>query len=87
MQRTYKVQIPAVSSTPMPIDSLIFNGIDATTGDYLIPPMPPHDVSALAQGQQLDPQHLSELKFKYQQSTEGHYGAAEGIDPHCDRIY
>jgi len=81
MQRTYKVQIPAVSSTPMPIDSLIFNGIDATTGDYLIPPMPPHDVSALAQGQQLDPQHLSELKFKYQQSTEGHYGAAEGIDP------
>ncbi len=62
-------------------DFLVFNGIDGTTGGYSLPPMLPSDLSALAQGQSLDPRHLSELKAKYLQSTESHYGASEGIDP------
>jgi len=65
----------------MPNDLLIFNGIDGSSGDYLLPPMSPHDISAVAQGEHLDPQHLNELKWKYRQTTEGHYGLSEGIDP------
>jgi hypothetical protein len=29
----------------------------------------------------VDPQHLSDLRWKYRQATEGHYGVGEGIDP------
>jgi len=60
---------------------LTFNGINGASGDYLLPPLAPQDLSALAQGQSLDPQHLSELKARFQQATEAHYGADEGIDP------
>jgi hypothetical protein len=59
---------------------LFFNGIDASTGNYLLPPMSSADLSRIAQGQPLDPQHLSELKWRYRESTEGHYGVKEGIN-------
>ena len=62
-------------------DLLVFNGIDGGSGAYLLPPMSPGDVSRVAQGEPLDPQHLNELKWKYRQSTEDHYGVKEGIDP------
>jgi len=62
-------------------DLMYFNGIDGATGDYLLPPMTAADVSRLAQGERFDPQHLNELKWKYRQSTQGHYGVTEGIDP------
>jgi hypothetical protein len=61
--------------------NLTFNGIDGSTGNYLLPPMSAHDIAALAQGHQLDPRLLNELKWKYQQSTESHYGTSEGINP------
>jgi len=62
-------------------DLMCFNGIDGATGDYLLSPMTAADVSRLAQGERFDPQHLNELNWKYRQSTEGHYGVKEGIDP------
>ena len=65
---------------PTPDDLLFFNGLDLSSGDYLIPPLPPADVSRLAQGQRFDPQHLSELKWRHQEATEGHYGVKEGVD-------
>jgi hypothetical protein len=65
----------------MDTDFLVFNGIDGVTGDYLLPPMPPAELSRMAQGQPIDPQHLNELRWKYRQSTEGHYGVVEGVDP------
>ena len=65
----------------MDTDLLYFNGIDGASGDWLLPPMSPSDVSRVAQGERLDPQHLNELKWRYRQSTEDHYGVKEGIDP------
>jgi len=62
-------------------DLLVFNGIDGASGDYLLPPMTATDVSRVAQGETLDPQHLNELKWKYRESTEGHYGVKDNIDP------
>ena len=60
---------------------LTFNGLDASTGGYLLPPMSPGDVAKIAEGQRMDPQHLAELRWKYEQASEGHYGVAEGVDP------
>jgi len=62
-------------------DLLTFNGIDATTGGYLQPPMTVEELSRLARGEVIDPQHLAELEARRQQDTEGHYGVKEGIDP------
>jgi len=62
-------------------DLLTFNGIDATTGGYLQPPMTVEELSRLARGEVIDPQHLAELEARRQQETEGHYGVKEGIDP------
>ncbi len=75
---TQAVGVPQLQSTPD--DLLFFNGLDLSTGDYLVPPMPPADVSRLAQGERFDAQHLSELKWRCREATEGHYGVKEGVD-------
>src|SRR5262245_46124377 len=62
-------------------DRLVFNGIDATTGDYLTPRLSVEEVSALAQGEELDPEQARELQRRLDQG-EAHYGAVEGVDPH-----
>jgi hypothetical protein len=62
-------------------DLLYFNGINGASGDYLLPPLSPTDISKVAQGETLDEQHLKELKWWYQHTTEGHYGVKEGVDP------
>jgi hypothetical protein len=41
-------------------ESLTFNGIDGASGDYLLPPLSPRDVSTLAQGERFDPKHLED---------------------------
>ena len=61
--------------------TVIFNGIDGISGEYSMPPISIDDLSLLAQGESVDPHHLDELRWKYRQSTEGHYGVGEGIDP------
>jgi hypothetical protein len=60
---------------------LIFNGIDARTGGYLLPPLAPEQVSKLAQGERLEPAHLNELRWRFQQATQAHYGVKAGVDP------
>jgi hypothetical protein len=61
---------------------LTFNGIDADTGGYLQPPMTAEEVLKLARGEAVDPSHLSELRWRSQQASEGgHYGVVEGVDP------
>ncbi len=69
-----------------PDDLLFFNGLDCSSGDYLLPPMPPADISRMALGEQFDPQHLAELRAKDREAKaatngEGHYGLKEGVDP------
>lgn len=60
-------------------DELYFNGIDGASGDYLLPPLTPKDVSALAQGKGLDVDQIDELKAR--RRREAHYGVKEGVDP------
>ena len=50
---------------------LFFNGIDAASGDYLLPPLTAHDVAGIAQGEQLDPSHLKELRQWWQRISHG----------------
>jgi hypothetical protein len=68
----------------MSVDQMFFNGIDGASGDYLLPPMTPAQVSAVVRGQpesEEDQQRIKELKWWYQRRTEGHYGVKEGVDP------
>ena len=65
----------------MSTEFLVFNGVNASSGDYLMPPMTPQEVSALAQGEEFDPRHLDELKWRYRQATESHLGVKAGVDP------
>jgi hypothetical protein len=65
----------------MPIEELFFNGINGATGNYLLPPMSPQDLSKIAQGETLEQSHLQELKFWYEKATQKHLGPMEGVDP------
>src|SRR5262249_31373151 len=65
----------------MTTELLVFNGIDGASGEYLLPPMTPQDISKIAQGEKLDEKHLNELKWRQRQLTEAHLGVKEGVDP------
>jgi hypothetical protein len=60
-------------------DLLYFNGVDGASGDYLLPPLAPQAVSAVARGEEIDLAHLKELQARTRQ--ESHYGVKEGVDP------
>jgi hypothetical protein len=62
-------------------DAVVFNGIDATTGTYLLPPMSPQALSRVARGQVIDPADLKELRWWHHRATEAVFGPKEGIDP------
>jgi hypothetical protein len=62
-------------------DAVVFNGIDATTGTYLLPPMSPQAVSQVARGQVLDPADLKELRWWHHRAAEAAFGPKEGVDP------
>ncbi len=61
-------------------DLLHFNGIDAETGAYGIPPMSGEELSRFVQGAEL-PENLQELRFRHQTRDQLHYGVREGVDP------
>src|SRR6266487_4076262 len=63
---------------------MYFNGIDAATGEYLLPPMPPQALARVAQKQRLDTQdfHFQDLRWRAAQARAGgHYAIEEGKDP------
>jgi hypothetical protein len=60
---------------------LTLNGINAASGEYLLPALSPKEVSAIAQGEALDAAHLRELKSWYRRVTEATLGPKEGVDP------
>ena len=62
-------------------DILYFNGIDGASGDYLIPPMTPKQLSEIIQGEPRDADHLQELKWWRQRTTQETLGPKEGVDP------
>ncbi len=58
------------------------NGIDAETGNLLLPPLPVELVAALAQGQPIVREELAELQQRQRMlSGETDYGVMAGIDP------
>ncbi len=66
---------------PINVEQLMFNGINGATGAYLLPPMSPRELSAIAQGDEQDEEHLSDLKQRYRKSTQTKRGVKAGIDP------
>jgi len=62
----------------MNTEQLVFNGIDGTSGGYLLPPLTPEQVSKIAQGEKLDPEHLYELEQKH--NKEEGFPVIEGRD-------
>jgi hypothetical protein len=64
-------------------DILYFNGINAVTGDYSLPPMSAEKVARVARGEKLkeDDPHLGDLKQKVIDKTQHNSSATEeGID-------
>jgi|GEM_PF-434368 len=62
-------------------EKLIFNGIDGATGSYLLPPVSPRELSAIAKGDTQDDEHLYDLKLRHRQATQTTRGVKAGIDP------
>jgi len=60
---------------------LFLNGINGASGEYLLPPMTPQQISEIARGEPQDAQHLKELKWWYQRVSQAHLGPKEGVDP------
>jgi hypothetical protein len=58
---------------------LAFNGVNCSTGAYLLPPLTPAQVSSLARGERIDGEHLNDLKYRAQES-EAHFGVRAGVD-------
>src|SRR5579863_6400511 len=73
--------IPRRKEHTMNADMLVFNGINGASGEYLLPPMTPQQVSAIVQGEQQDPEQLKELQWWYQRITQTTLGPKEGVDP------
>ena len=61
-------------------DLLYFNGIDGRTGNYLVPPLKPDELSTVARGEKFEPEQLAELNWRISQ-RESHYGVKPGVDP------
>ena len=49
------------------------NGIDAD-GNYLLPPMPPEVIAAIARGDTVDAESIDALRLKYETAAAAHYG-------------
>jgi hypothetical protein len=62
-------------------DPLVVNGIDGTSGAYLLPALAPHDIAAAAIGEPRDPEQVKELGRWLRRLREETLGPKEGIDP------
>lgn len=64
-------------------DQLFFNGINASTGEYLMPPLTPEQVAQIARGEEIEEEHLIELQKKdaHVKGIETEFAPIEGVDP------
>jgi hypothetical protein len=60
---------------------LFVNGVDGSTGSYLLPPLSTDMVSRHAMAASLDLTNVDELRWRHQQATESVFGPGEGRDP------
>jgi hypothetical protein len=63
------------------MDEAVFNGIDGSNGEYLLPAMTPLELSKIAQGERIDAQSLKELRWRHEQTTAEHLAVREGVNP------
>lgn len=64
-------------------DQLFFNGINGSTGEYLMPSLTPEQVAQIARGEEFDESHLLELqqKNRHIKGLEPQFAPVEGVDP------
>ena len=62
-------------------DLLFFNGINGSTGDYLLPPMTPEQLSRIALSERFDEDQLEDIELKIRQKKETGFAPIEGVDP------
>ena len=64
---------------------LVFNGINGATGGYLIPPMAPATLAAIATGIRPEEEwgagQLDELKYRHDLATQPNFAPISGVDP------
>ena len=62
-------------------DVIYFNGVDATTGDPLFPPISEGDLAALIRGEPVDLERVSAAEKLLQLKSSGSFGLTEGESP------
>ncbi|HEU4733743.1 MAG TPA: hypothetical protein VFT22_37885 [Kofleriaceae bacterium] len=60
---------------------LVANGIDATTGAYLLPELDAHQVASAATGARLAGDDLRDVRVKRLEEGQVNFGVVEGVDP------
>ncbi|TMQ09281.1 MAG: hypothetical protein E6J90_07495 [Deltaproteobacteria bacterium] len=66
---------------PGDVTRLICNGIDATTGEYLVPPIDAHRLARVATGDRLAGDEIADLQNKSLQARRSSFTVVEGVDP------
>ena len=73
---------PATADGGRRMDERVFvNGVNGATGGYLLPPLAPRDISAVARGDPVDEDQLGELRWRHRQHDEATFAPREGVDP------
>jgi hypothetical protein len=62
-------------------ENVFVNGVNGMTGEYLVPPIEPGRVAALAKGEKADPELVAWLRSIWRTLTEEHLGLPVGVDP------
>jgi hypothetical protein len=66
-------------SNPTATDFMFLNGIDATTGNYVLPPMKAREIATIVKGERLDPAEVKDLRRRLQANLPV-LGVMEGVD-------
>lgn len=64
----------------MPDELLYFNGVNGATGEYGLPPLSGEQLASVLEGEG-DEALLRELKWRFGQREQSHFGVTEGVDP------
>ncbi|HEX2362580.1 MAG TPA: hypothetical protein VHI11_10945 [Jiangellaceae bacterium] len=64
-----------------PADLVFANGIDATTGELLLPPITVEELARLATNQAIDRAESTELAARHRRVTEQTFAPKHGVDP------
>jgi hypothetical protein len=71
----------ALDAVPADNQELTFNGIDATTGGYALPPLSFSEVAKVALGEAIDASEIAALRARHDSATVATLGVAEDVNP------